>query len=128
MHPLWWGLLGLLAGVALGGAGVWLLWRLRSGSDTPDAIARIRRDNERFRQEVDAHFIQTAELINQLTDSYKAVFDHLSDGAERLVDRDAVRERMPQVSAREVRLRHIGAPREHPEKPPDDAADGERET
>src|SRR5699024_5543721 len=40
----------------------------------------------------------------------KKVFDHLSDGADRLVDKQAVRDRMPQVGQQEVRLRHIGAP------------------
>jgi uncharacterized membrane-anchored protein YhcB (DUF1043 family) len=76
----------------------------------------MREENERFREQVNDHFVETAELINQLTDSYKKVFDHLSDGAERLVDEKVIRERMPQVSDQEIRLKRIGqiAPRAEP--------------
>lgn len=75
-------------------------------------MGQLKAENERFREEVNAHFVQSAQLINELTDSYKKVFDHLSDGADRLVDKDTTRDRMPQVGRQEVRLRHIGAPKD----------------
>jgi len=106
----WAVLIGLIIGLAVGGGLAWLFASRRSWS--PSA-RQLKEENERFREEVNAHFVQTAELINELTDSYKKVFDHLSDGAERLVDKDAVRERMPQVGRQEVRLRHIGAPKDY---------------
>ncbi|WP_116651809.1 YhcB family protein [Wenzhouxiangella sediminis] len=129
-----WGIIGLLVGLAVGAALVWLLVARRTHAPS---VNQLKAENERFREEVNAHFVQTAQLINELTDSYKKVFDHLSDGAERLVDKEAVRERMPQVGHREVRLRHIGAPRDYrptgsrsrPEKPkqssPDRASAGD---
>jgi len=107
MSGITWGIIGLVAGLAVGAGAVWLLVARRAQSPS---VTELKAENERFREEVNAHFVQSAALINQLTDSYKAVFDHLSDGAERLVDKDTVRERMPQVSGREVRLKHIGAP------------------
>lgn len=110
MNEIWWVVVGLIAGLALGGAGVWFFLG-RSGQG--GSVESLKRENERFREEVNEHFVQTAELINRLTDSYKAVFDHLSDGAGKLVDEKAVRERMPQVTDQEVRLKHIGAPREN---------------
>lgn len=103
-----WILIGLVIGLAAGAGAAWYVLAGRGGS-SPTAD-ELKRENERIREEVNAHFVQTAELINQLTDSYKAVFDHLSDGADRLVDKEAVRERMPRVSDREVRLKHIGSP------------------
>lgn len=110
MEEITWIIIGLVAGAAIGAGAVWLFAVRRAG---PTSVTEMKKENERFREEVNAHFVQTAELINELTDSYKKVFDHLSDGAERLVDKDAVRERMPQVGRHEVRLRHIGAPRDH---------------
>jgi uncharacterized membrane-anchored protein YhcB (DUF1043 family) len=102
-------MIGAIAGGALGAIAVWFFAVRRAG---PMSVNEMKKENERFREEVNAHFVQTAELINELTDSYKRVFDHLSDGAERLVDSEALRDRMPQVGRQEVRLRHIGAPRD----------------
>lgn len=109
MSEIWWVVVGLIAGLALGGAGVWFFLG-RAGQS--ESVNSLKRENERFREEVNEHFVQTAELINQLTDSYKAVFDHLSEGAGNLVDEEAVRERMPKVTDQEVRLKHIGSSRE----------------
>ncbi|MFP4208441.1 MAG: YhcB family protein [Wenzhouxiangella sp.] len=114
---MWEGIIGLVAGLAIGATVAVILHKRRDGST--ESVASLKRENERFREEVNEHFVQTAELINQLTDSYKAVFDHLSDGAERLVEPEVVRERMPQVSGEEVRLKRIGstAPADSPEQP-----------
>lgn len=110
MSTFAWVIIGLIVGAALGAGAVWMFAVRRAG---PMSVNEMKKENERFREEVNAHFVQTAELINELTDSYKKVFDHLSDGAERLVDNEAVRERMPQVGHAEVRLRHIGAPKDY---------------
>lgn len=106
---MWEGTVGLILGMLVGGAivGLWL----QRGGGSGQSVAELKRENARFREDVNEHFVQTAELINQLTDSYKAVFDHLSDGAEKLVDAEVVRERMPQVTDEEVRLKRIGSPR-----------------
>ncbi len=107
MDIMWTGVIALIIGLLLGAVGTWIWLRQRGGAD--GSVAEIKKENERFREEVNEHFVQTAELINQLTDSYKAVFDHLSEGADQLVDKDAVRERMPRVSDQEFRLKHIGS-------------------
>lgn len=107
MDIIWTGIIALIIGLLLGATGAWIWLRQRGGGD--GSVAELKKENERFREEVNEHFVQTAELINQLTDSYKAVFDHLSEGADKLVDKEAVRERMPRVSDREVRLKHIGS-------------------
>lgn len=110
MGTIAWSIIALIVGGAVGAAAVWMFAVRRAG---PLSVSEMKRENERFREEVNAHFVQSAELINELTDSYKKVFDHLSDGADRLVDSEAVRERMPQVGHSEVRLRHIGAPKDY---------------
>lgn len=37
-----------------------------------------------YQEKVTQHFIHTAQLVNQLTDSYKAVHEHLAEGAQEL--------------------------------------------
>lgn len=110
MSSMTWGIIGLIIGLAVGAGIVWLIVARKTDIVS---VNQLKVENDRFREEVNAHFVQSAQLINELTDSYKKVFDHLSDGAERLVDKEAVRERMPQVGRQEVRLRHIGAPKDY---------------
>ncbi len=109
MADIGWILIGLVVGLLAGGGSVWV-YSSRAGKD--ESVETLKKENAVFREEVNEHFVQTAELINRMTDSYKAVFDHLSDGAGKLVDEQAIRERMPQVTDQEVRLKHIGAPRQ----------------
>lgn len=100
-----WLIIGLAVGIGVGAVGA-LLIRKNTGSQR--SIADLKKENEQFREEVSGHFVETARLINRMTDSYKDVFDHLSRGAETLVDDKSLRERMPLVSGREVRLKHLG--------------------
>ncbi|MDT8437446.1 MAG: DUF1043 family protein [Wenzhouxiangellaceae bacterium] len=105
MDMVIWLVIGLVVGGAIGAV---LAWWWSRGHGGEQNLAAIKAENEQFRGEVNQHFVETARLINQLTDSYKAVFDHLSSGAEKLVDEKTLAEQMPRVSSREVRLRHLG--------------------
>ena len=100
------GLIGLVIGSA---AGAGLGYRFGRRKTEQTSVASIQRENEKFREQVTDHFVETAQLVNQMTDSYKAVFDHLSVSADKLVDPKTLSERLPQVSQREVRLKHLGA-------------------
>ncbi len=93
-------------GFALGALVVWLIDRKRGGGTS---VAALKQEHEQFREQVTTHFVETADLINKLTDSYKDVFDHLSKGAETLVDDKSLRDRMPRVSDQEVRLKRLGS-------------------
>ncbi len=106
MSAFGWLVAGLLVGAGGGVAGAW--WFLKGRTQSP-TYRKLQKDHEQFREEVTDHFVETAQLINQLTDSYKAIFDHLSDGADRLVDPDTLRQRLPATGDKEVRLRRIGA-------------------
>ncbi len=37
-----------------------------------------------YKQNVTDHFVKTSNLINNMTDSYRAIYDHMSDGANSL--------------------------------------------
>ena len=112
-------LLALAIGTALGAAIMWL-WLTRSGQHRSPAMRQLEQEHQAFRAQVNDHFIETAKLVNQLTDSYKQVFDHLSVGAHQLVDEQVKAERLPEVSDETIRLHRIGKPsRDASEKTPD---------
>lgn len=101
-----WLIIGLIAGGVTGGVATWLISRARGGAVS---VMQLKQENDKFRNEVAEHFVETARLINDMTESYKKVFDHLSSGAEKLVDDDKLAERLPPVSSQEVRLGSFGA-------------------
>jgi len=107
MEIVIWAIAGIVLGAAGGAAFTYWWTRARGGGDT---IGQLKRENQKFREEVTEHFVETARLINQLTDSYKEVFDHLNKGATELVDEKALTERLPASGSEEVRLRRLGSP------------------
>ncbi|MEX2536019.1 MAG: DUF1043 family protein [Trueperaceae bacterium] len=96
----------LIVGVVLGAVGALLTLRRRRG-DAGKADS-IRREFEGYKEEVNDHFVQTTELVNNLTHSYKAVYDHLEQGAYRLVGEEALRKQLGNVDSESVKLEYIG--------------------
>jgi uncharacterized membrane-anchored protein YhcB (DUF1043 family) len=66
------------------------------------------RDMSDYKHKVDDHFVETAALINQMTQSYKAVYDHLEKGAMSLVGKETLQKRLSNVQAEPVKLEYIG--------------------
>ncbi len=120
MNGIGWLAAGLLIGGAAGAVITWWLARGKAGSPS---YRKLERDHEEFKEEVTDHFVETAQLINQLTDSYKAIFEHLSEGADKLVDPDTLRQRLPATGDQEVRLRRIGASNRSRKKQDDSDSD-----
>lgn len=78
-------LLPFLIGGVVGAALAFLLMPARRQQrqlrqERDEALANLAR----HRDEVDNHFLRTAELVNQMTASYRAVHEHLSAGARTL--------------------------------------------
>lgn len=101
-----WLIVGLIVGGAIGGVATWWISRARGGVVS---VMQLKKENDKFRDEVAEHFVETARLINQMSESYKQVFDHLSSGAEKLVDDEKLAERLPPATGQEVRLSQFGA-------------------
>ena len=77
----------LFVGLVIG----WLIGiRKRSNRDViVDLETRLERAIESradYESEVTEHFTRTAELLNQLTKNYSAVYNHLASGADTLCD------------------------------------------
>ncbi|HEX7021609.1 MAG TPA: DUF1043 family protein [Trueperaceae bacterium] len=91
---------------ALAGLGAAALQRRRGGNDGD--LEALREEFEAYREDVTTHFVQTADLINNLTQSYKAVYDHLERGAFALVGEERLREELEAVEAEPVMLEYLG--------------------
>ena len=50
----------------------------------PRSQVELEAEHKKLQEDVMEHFVTTANLLNDMTDSYKAVFDHLNEGANRL--------------------------------------------
>jgi len=77
--------IGLLSGL---GAGVLLTQRLsppgRRCREAERRLDEVLQEKKAYEDEVVEHFTGTARLLNQLTDSYRQVHNHLAAGAAEL--------------------------------------------
>lgn len=58
----------------------------------------LQRTHERYRDEVSEHFSTTAELVQQMTDSYRDVYQHLASGAQDLCTGEVASKLLPTSS------------------------------
>jgi len=54
-----------------------------------EQLQQNRHELEDYRRNVTEHFNSTAQLMQQMTEQYKAVYQHLAKGAQTLTDGDA---------------------------------------
>jgi len=96
-------LAGVLVGALLGGAiALFVLRRGGPGSGS------LRHEFDDYRREVAEHYAETARRVDALTHAYKAVYDHLEDGAYRLVGESELRQRLQDASHEPVTIEGIG--------------------
>jgi len=96
-------LAGVLVGALLGGAIA--LFVLRRGG--PDS-GSLRHEFDDYRREVAEHYAETANRVDALTHAYKAVYDHLEDGAYRLVGENELRRRLEDTAHEPITIEGIG--------------------
>jgi uncharacterized membrane-anchored protein YhcB (DUF1043 family) len=83
------GILGILLGIGLGSIVTYTL--ASRGSHNKNLQAELDQLAERFteyREQVAQHFMQTSNLVQEMTQSYRAVYEHLASGAYRLCGED----------------------------------------
>lgn len=56
----------------------------RSQRQLESQVHEMQQQQESYQQEVSEHFVETGQLLNQLTNSYRDVHNHLAKGAQRL--------------------------------------------
>lgn len=95
------GTLGFLITLIVGaGCGILLSWfgflgLGRQGKQMQEQLRATEEKLEHYQQDVHTHFSKTADLINQLTNTYHSLHEHLSIGAYTLgnhsLSNDAIR-------------------------------------
>ena len=90
------GLVCLVLGVV---AGYVMASRMNSApskvSELEQKLQDLQRTHDRYREEVSEHFSTTAELVQQMTDSYKDVYQHLASGAQDLCSGEVASKLLP---------------------------------
>lgn len=83
-------LIPFIGGLIIGGLLVWLLLPARRHQGKVEKEKRqAAKELAAYKQQVDAHFVRTAELVNNMTQSYRAIHDQLSQGVEQLCSDDS---------------------------------------
>ena len=60
-------------------------WKNNNSYENNNTVINRTTQYQLQQQDVENHFARTADLIDNLTNSYKEVFDHLSESAEHLL-------------------------------------------
>ncbi len=94
------GVVGLLIGML-----VMHLLHQKTTSNTDVKAVQEKLDN--YQLEVETHFSKTADLIDNLTDSYKEVFEHMSDSAENLLTDEQIQNQLINRKSREVTIKYL---------------------
>jgi len=79
------GVLGVLTGILLGSIITYLL--VARNRKTHELQLELNQLTERFteyRDQVTQHFMRTSELVQEMTRSYRDVYEHLASGAQNL--------------------------------------------
>lgn len=102
-------ILAVVIGLVVGALLVWLLGRgARGDADAAqEKLDKLQKEFETYRNEVNAHFAQTADAVDQLTQSYQNVFSHLSDGAQKLMDKTALKAQLEKRQGKAVTLAYL---------------------
>ncbi|AMX02039.1 YhcB family protein [Microbulbifer thermotolerans] len=111
-------LVGIL-GLALGALLAFLAVRSRGNSTarTQELELRLREANQKledFQLQVNEHFDQTAQLVHNLTESYREVHEYLANSALRLSSQDIGRQMLEagsgKLSDNDEHLQEVVAP------------------
>lgn len=79
------GLLGMLLGSMLGSIATYLATtRNRKTHELQQELSQLRERFTDYRDQVTQHFMRTSELVQEMTRSYRDVYEHLASGAQHL--------------------------------------------
>lgn len=114
--------LGLLAGLLI----AWLLSAAKgkgAASGSTAELNELQNEFDGYKDQVNAHFARTSELVGQLTSDYRAVYEHLAQSADTLCSVDASGQ---PLGFPQMKLVEADAPAETdntPDESPEDEAD-----
>jgi uncharacterized protein len=81
------GILSFALGLILGCIGTYLfLGRYSQTANLREELDELREKFSDYRDQVTQHFMRTSELVQEMTQSYRAVYEHLATGAQELCE------------------------------------------
>jgi uncharacterized membrane-anchored protein YhcB (DUF1043 family) len=81
------GILSFALGLVLGCIGTYLfLGRYSQTANLREELSELRERFSDYRDQVTQHFMRTSELVQEMTQSYRAVYEHLATGAQDLCE------------------------------------------
>jgi uncharacterized membrane-anchored protein YhcB (DUF1043 family) len=79
--------LSFALGLVLGCIGAYLfLGRYSQTAKLREELRELRERFSDYREQVTQHFMRTSELVQEMTQSYRAVYEHLATGAQELCE------------------------------------------
>lgn len=106
-QAIWAAIIGFVVGALV----IWVIMRLGKGGTSKSALQKsyndLKKAHEDYQQQVNAHFAKTADAIDNLTQSYKAVFSHLSEGAQQLMDKETLQKEIAKRQGKTVTLTYL---------------------
>lgn len=78
-----------------------------SKNKSDKTIVNLKQELKTYQHNVAEHFEQTAELIDDLTNSYKKVFDHLSTSARKLMTPEQIEKQIEQRKGNKIVLQYL---------------------
>jgi uncharacterized membrane-anchored protein YhcB (DUF1043 family) len=83
------GILSFALGLVLGCIGAYLFFgRYSHTAKLREELSELRERFADYRDQVTQHFMRTSELVQEMTQSYRAVYEHLATGAQELCDEE----------------------------------------
>jgi hypothetical protein len=83
------GILSFALGLVLGCIGTYLfLGRYNHTAKLREELSELRERFSDYRDQVNQHFMRTSELVQDMTQSYRAVYEHLATGAQELCEEE----------------------------------------
>ena len=87
--------------------------------------AALKKTFADYRNNVSNHFAKTADAVDQLTDSYKNVYNHLSAGARALMDKESLQKQIEKRQGKSVTLAYLAQNQENDKAAPTDTPQAE---
>ncbi len=109
----------IIAGIIGAAIGAVAMFVLKGKQPADQSVQAVEEKLNQYQQDVESHFAKTADLIDNLTNSYKEVFEHLSDSAENLLTEEQIKNQLVNRKSREVTIKYLKSSSEEDNNPPD---------
>lgn len=101
----------LLAVVGFAGLLIGLLIGKAIGGTNSSSTKKVEQEFQEYKRQVSEHFGKTADLVDNLTHSYKDVFDHLGSSAKALLSEEELKKHLQSRVEKVVTLTYMQEPK-----------------